>query len=1019
MTSMEPFAPRFRGRLFASACAFALAAGLAGHAWGQAPEPAPAPAAEEAEEASKDRIVVTGSRIKRAGFDTLQPATVIESEFLELRAFENVAEALNELPSFGIPGAANSDDQSGFNVGQNFVNFFGLGSQRTLTLVNGRRFVSSNPPTLFSDAAAGLQVDLNNIPIGLVDRVETIAVGGAPIYGADAIAGTVNIFLKDDFEGIESSLRGGITETGDSEAYQGRLLLGGNFGEGRGNAVVSLEYTKEEGLLQRDRDFTRRGGSFQPSPSCTASGFARCYITDITVHNLTTGGLPSSADFFAFAAPITLDGTPGGQMVQFGPNGDLVPFDLGTRFGSVFSSGGDGLVLGELESIKAPIERRLFNAFGHYDLNENVRAFAELYFANSIAEEQGDQPGAGFNTFIFGPGDSGAIRFTTDNPFLTAQARQVLAANGLTEFWLHRANTDILSGSKEGNEVNVYRSVVGLEGDFDAFGRNFEWDLSFNYGRSRGDSSALAIYDRAFYNAIDAVIDPQTGEIVCRVTLEPPDPPGGGFIDGGDIDPAVDGCQPLNLFGDGAPSQEAIDFVTGRQTAASILDQTVYSANITGDLFNLPAGPVAAAVGVEYRAEKGEFRVDGFSSINFTRVAPIEDISGQFNSSELYGEIVVPIISESQGLFVNSLTFEGAYRYLDNDRAGGADVYTYGLRFRPIADIELRGNKTRSVRSPALVELFLPLSTTFSFANDPCDASNVNQNPVRLANCAAELGALGIDVQNFQSNILNATAIGKSGGNPNLQNEVADAWSAGAIFRPRFAEGLMVAVDYVDIELGNAITQATLTNIMESCYDSAVFPNTSCNFFERNAQGQVIDFQTGFQNAGFQNFAAVTLDAEYQFDVADLPFIPNDQDWGSLSLGLNVFKLTELEVSLTGNPNDIDLEVGEFDDPEWRAQVNANWSRGPLSVFWQTRWIDEVAFNVEATPTAQDIASVDAYWIHNASLGYDLTPNLSARLSVNNVFDTDPPDFSNASNSALALYDIFGRSYTVQLTSRF
>jgi outer membrane receptor protein involved in Fe transport len=312
------------------------------------------------------------------------------------------------------------------------------------------------------------------------------------------------------------------------------------------------------------------------------------------------------------------------------------------------------------------------------------------------------------------------------------------------------------------------------------------------------------------------------------------------------------------------------------------------------------------------------------------------------------------------------------------------------------------------------VELFLPLSTAFSFANDPCDASFIDENATRLANCTAVLTALGVDPATFQSNVINATAQGRTGGNPNLINEVADAWTAGVILRPRFLEGLTIALDWVDIELTDAIEAATLTNLMEGCYDSADFPNAFCDAFSRDGQGQVVDFTTGFANLGFQNFAGATLDAAYSFNLGDL--MRSDGDLGELQLGVNIFYLDELEISLSGS--DLDIEKGEIDDPEWRAQFNATYSRGPLEVFLQGRYIGEGAFNVELAPDAQDVFGLDDYWVFNSAFTYEINDNASLQLSINNLFDTDPPEFADAS-AAVFQYDLFGRYYTIIARARF
>lgn len=206
-----------------------------------------------------DTVKVTGSRIQRAGFDTLEPATVVGQEYLQERGITNVADALNEIPGFGA-GVTPEGGQSSFGVGVNFVNRFGLGSNRTLTLINGRRFVSSNPPSIFGPGAPGIQVDLNVVPTSMVERVENLAVGGAPTYGADAIAGVVNLILKKDYEGTEIGGNFGITGQGDNQRINGYALWGMNFGENdRGNITVNISYDTVDGVLQVDRDYFANG----------------------------------------------------------------------------------------------------------------------------------------------------------------------------------------------------------------------------------------------------------------------------------------------------------------------------------------------------------------------------------------------------------------------------------------------------------------------------------------------------------------------------------------------------------------------------------------------------------------------------------------------------------------------------------------------------------------------------------------------------------------------------------------
>ena len=287
----------------------AMALALAGPATAAAAKVA-TPAVTKA--APAEEIVVTGSRIPRAGFDTLQPAQTVSARLLEDRGAINAADALNQLSAFGTPGSNNSGQQSRANVGQQFVNLYNLGAQRTLVLVNGRRFVSGSaptPPGTFGGAPAGQEVDLNTIPVGLIDHIEVLSVGGAPIYGADAIAGTVNVILKDKFQGFQVEGQYGVSRRGDGNSHVIKALAGGTFADGRGNITATVEYSKQDGLTYLDRPKTLPYATFQPSDACKALGFGACYVPNATVPSIFPGGIPAINGGLANAGSPTYPNT--------------------------------------------------------------------------------------------------------------------------------------------------------------------------------------------------------------------------------------------------------------------------------------------------------------------------------------------------------------------------------------------------------------------------------------------------------------------------------------------------------------------------------------------------------------------------------------------------------------------------------------------------------------------------------------------------------------------------------------
>ena len=334
-----------------------------------------APASAQGDDEAVEEIIVTGSRIPRAGFETLQPATVVDSEKLELRGNVDLAAVLNEQAGFATPGISPVDGQNADEIGQNFVDFLGLGQQRTLTLVNGQRFPAGVSPT----SIGGLSVDLNMIPENLVDRIETIAVGGAPIYGSDAIAGTVNIILKEDFEGFEVFGQTGTSpEYSDASRTRIGATWGSNFASDRGNIAVSFQYSSADGLKQTDRPATATTVGFE-TPADPNSPFDLEVFNDLTVavDNLSPFPLFFGDQFFfnIFGNGIPLDiNDPNSPVTQFDANGNLLPFVPGGGTGSViFQDGGDGLKLASLTSLFVDSERYNTTAFLNYDLTDSIR----------------------------------------------------------------------------------------------------------------------------------------------------------------------------------------------------------------------------------------------------------------------------------------------------------------------------------------------------------------------------------------------------------------------------------------------------------------------------------------------------------------------------------------------------------------------------------------------------------------------------------------------------------------------
>ncbi len=968
----------------------------------------PAQAQSGDEEETLDEIVITGSRIPRAGFDTLMPAIVIDSQFLEDRGFTDVASALNELPAFGIPGNSTQGTQSSQSVGQAFVNLYGLGSQRTLTLVNGRRFVPGNSPSLGSGANAGGQVDLNLIPTVLVERIETISIGGAPIYGADAIAGTVNIIMKQDFEGFDIRANYGISQEDEMEETVFSVAWGANSADGRGNVSLAVEHSDREGMIESDMPHLRTGWQFRETgdPDFDLTLIQPGFANIVSGNGVLTPGATLLPNF-------GIGAWPDGAYQQFAPDGTLQVYDVGVpTANAVWSVGGEGLFLPDVTALFTPLKRTLATAFASYELSPGVEVFGELWTAQSESTELVNQPA--YQSGFFGD-ESFALNFSVDHPLLSQQARDTIVGYGQDNFWLQRASVDLQPGNQSSGKVNLLRGVLGFRGDFAAGDRDFNWEVSYNRGRTDSSTTDQDIDSRRFFYALDAVNTPDG--VQCRVVADPssrPDEPANPF---GTALPSniYDDCVPLDIFGQGRASAEALAYINVLEQATSTIDQTVWEANIgTTNLFNLPAGGFGAVLGIQSREERSDFRPSGFTQGQFGRNTALQPVAGGYQSDEIYAEFYAPIISEDMDIpLVSYMNVEGAYRYIDNDFAGTDNVWTVGLKYAPIPDIEIRGNVTRSVRAPAVQELFLPQSGTGSFANDPCDATLVGDGPnpsTRQANCEAGGGGLPpIDTSTFVSNVRNASVQGTTGGNLNLANEVADAWTAGIILRPRFAEGLQWSIDYVDFDIEDAITSFTLTQVMNACYDAADFPNAFCSQFSRGADGQLPStnaFQVGFVNAGQRVFKAYVSEILYTFDGLG----------GTWDLFGSLQHIRESNRTLLGATTDFRGEITNGQS-EWQANLRARYSRDKWSAFLQPRFIGEGIWDNDAADGRFSIPGEDHVIIWNTGFRYDFTDQIGAQININNLTDELPSAAAIATGND-GIYDNVGRFYRVSLQIR-
>ncbi len=986
-------------------------------------------------------VVVTGTRIARAGYETLEPASVIGADYVAARGLTNVADALNESPGFGV-ATTPEGGQSTYGPGVSFVNRFGLGSHRTLTLINGRRFVTSNAPTLFGPAAPGNQVDLNLIPTVLLDRVENLAVGGAPAYGADAIAGVVNVKLREDFSGVSAYGQYGQLENGGMQSNSLGLVGGWNFAGERGNVTAAFQRSRIDGLRALERDRFASAYVFAPNPTtavvATQPGrtpgndgrvnpdvpFNSGLGDDVPGAVLIRNRRNPTVNFGGVALPTGATNLSDGRLrcfgasnttcLQFAPDGRLVPYDPGTNFGNTDAVGGDGLQLPATLQLMSDLERDSAVVTTHFDVTEHFRLFADFVGYEAHALEIVDQ--TAYNATSFG-GASGAITLPADHPALTQQARDTLAAQGVTAFRLSRAHRD-LAESNARSDTHLWQGAVGARGEFEAGSRVFQWETYFNFGRSDAAFYSTQVNRQRFVNALNVVnaggqlrCDPNPG----YAGLPPAN--GGRVLVGTDAPVADPGCVPLDIFGEGRPSAAAVAYLTSVQRATATLEQEVFNANLGSALFDIRGGSIEYNIGFERRHERGRFQPDAYLEAGLGRSSAVSPTAGSYTTNEVFGELVIPLVSTGNAMpALRELTVVGKGRRVDNSVNGQFTAWTAGLQWSPLEDLQLRGSMTRSLRAPSITELFTPASPLFTQVQDPCSTQLIGASgaraDVRRANCERFFAEYGLPAAGWQSRAVSVSTQGSLTGDPGLRNETSDAWTAGFVVRPRALEGFEMAVDWIDVRIEDVITTLFADDFASACFENFEYPNPYCDYLTRTPPGsadpgQITFARMGYANGAFQSMAGLTAEASYRRSFEKL---------GAFDLGLGWFRLREELRSATGVTTTNSAE--QIGSPTDSVQLNLGWRRGPFGARWQTNYVSPQLYNRNFNEDSRDILRLGSSVTHNLSLQYAVVDAAIVRLAITNVLDEDPP-FPVGNDSFNGNYDFLGRRYSASFTWDF
>jgi outer membrane receptor protein involved in Fe transport len=1001
----------YRHILFSGAAALACALATASTAQTTAPAP-------EQDAATVEQVVVTGSRIRTPNLQSNVPVTSISAAQVQNTGIVSVGDILNELPSIRSTFSSSNSTRFIGTAGLNFLDLRGLGTARTLVLVNGRRHVSSSE--------GSNEVDTNTIPTDLIDRIDVVTGGNSAIYGSDAIGGVVNFVLKRNFEGLQLRAQDGISSRGDGNAWFVSGTAGKNFADNRGNVALSVEYAKQEDIYYGDRrQFRERGGFVivDSDPAGSANGSDgipdRIFVSDIHSLLLSEGGTfqPSCTA----GNPLTCRPDGRARLFRFQQDGTLREADYGQDFRPLANSsaGGDGSTLRRYGQLQPQTQRLAVNLIGHFDVNRAFRPYVEAkYVRNKVFQQSSpsfDQP------LLLNSGD----QISLDNPFLSAETRAFIAARlpaGATTFRLNRNNLD-LGVREESIRRETYRAVLGAEGDI---GDAWRYDVSATYGefKKRTLSRNNRVEQRYAY-ALDAVRSP-TGQIVCRVTVDPtarvPYADSLASYVAGD----VAACVPLNPFGEGAPSEAAKAYVNTTSRADGKQTQAVLSGSISGDTspwFSLPAGPIGLAAGAEYRRETAREEYDALvrAGGTFLNAIPIFDPPA-FSVKEAFAEIRVPVLADLS--WAKELSVNGAVRGADYSGATGKVLaYNAGLIYAPIRDVRFRANYSKSVRAPLLAELYSAPSQNFASVSDPCDVANIGSGTAtRAANCAAA----GVPVGFINDEARAATTEITSAGNPNLGEETAKSWTIGAVLQPRFVSGLTISVDYYDIKLANVISSVAPQQVLNNCYDAATLDNAFCALFQRDPTTKF--FVPGSLQDTSLNFAkrrarGVDSDINYRFD---LP-----QDSGTVNLrGTVTYVVQRDNYPFIDDPNRPDQILYELGDPRWAFNISAQWRKDKLTVGYQGRYIGKMSVDVIENiksvggrpPQNADYATISYYpdvMYHDLTAEYAISHNYTVYGGMENVFDRQPPYRLTGSGEGSGIYDNRGRYMYLGVKANF
>ena len=946
---------------------------------------------------AEEEITVTGSRVRRKDLTTDAPVTVISREQLQASGVASVGDFLQLIPSQG--NALNTNVNNGGD-GETQISLRSLGAQRTLVLVDGKRFVAGGD-------GAGASVDLNTIPTAAIERIEILKDGASAVYGSDAIAGVVNIITRHKFDGTEASAYASTPTTGGGgEVYDLSVISGAS--SDKGAFVFGAGYYDQNSILAGSRDWARSAqaydyttgqehasgssaipdGNFSVNPTKCAANGATAASRKLCTDLVNAGYTHSTHFIYDPSNPASIDGF------------------------RKYAGAADSYNFQAVNYLVTPSKRISLFTNGEYHLTD----FARAYFQATYVNRQSDQQLAPSPFFSLNDG----FAVSGQNPYNPFGVDIVDVRRRLVE----------LAGRVQGQDLDTARVVTGVDGTLGDWAgplNNWFYDVNFNYGRTTGTSTTNG--------SLNTV---QSGNALGPGFADPTSPT--GYTCGTAAAP-IPGCVPANVFGGpGSLTQAMIPSLGGYTGVNTGFNQQVSAqANISGELFKLAADrPIAIAAGYEFRREVGAFQPNPIAQAGTDSDFNAKYTAGSFNVNEGYAELSIPVVSNIP--FVEDLELQAAVRVSNYNTFGTDTTYKFGAIYKPIHDLTLRGTVSTGFRAPAIGELFLGQADSFEGASDPCSPTDANGNQLPLSpQLAQQCGAAAGNSNNAGFTQIKSHV----GGNPNLQPEKANIFTAGAVFEPAALPGFSATADFYDIRIYQNIGVIGTPIILQGCYPGAGgTPNAAyCNLVQRDAQGNLIQVTDTNQNVGSTQTTGIDLSARYVLptEVGRFGFVI-DGTW------LTKFQQTIATGAVISGQDNYDLGA----NPAVKANGGVLYSLGGFSAGVNARFIG--SFHECANPNGasggdglcyQHYAPTDNngnpipgaapfpdhgipnYITFDLNLSYLLKTSYgesTIALGVRNLANTDPPrvyDTAAQTNSDPSTYDYVGRVVYARLSHRF